>query len=213
MTDLNNWLAHISSQHEQVIDMGLCRMQDMVQRLDLACPAPKVITVAGTNGKGTTATAIEALLLAHGLSVGTTLSPHINRFNERIRISGVQASDAKICAAFAAVDAVRRDLPLTYFEFSALAALWCFKDAAVDVAILEIGLGGRLDAFNVVDADIAVITSIGLDHQEYLGDTRELIGAEKAGILRAGQQQVILGADMPQSVFTAECDSNISRIF
>ena len=203
MTDLNNWLAHISSQHEQVIDMGLCRMQDMVQRLDLACPAPKVITVAGTNGKGTTATAIEALLLAHGLSVGTTLSPHINRFNERIRISGVQASDAKICAAFVAVDAVRKDLPLTYFEFSALAALWCFKDAAVDVAILEIGLGGRLDAFNVVDADIAVITSIGLDHQEYLGDTRELIGAEKAGILRAGQQQVILGADMPQSVFTA----------
>ena len=161
MTDLNNWLAHISSQHEQVIDMGLSRMQDMLQRLDLACPASKVITIAGTNGKGTTATAIEALLLAHGVSVGTTLSPHINRFNERIRISGAQASDAKICAAFAAVEAARKDLPLTYFEFSALAALWCFKDAAVDVAILEIGLGGRLDAFNVVDADIAVITSIG----------------------------------------------------
>jgi dihydrofolate synthase/folylpolyglutamate synthase len=203
MTDLNNWLAHISSQHEQVIDMGLSRMQDMLQRLDLACPASKVITIAGTNGKGTTATAIEALLLAHGVSVGTTLSPHINRFNERIRISGAQASDAKICAAFAAVEAARKDLPLTYFEFSALAALWCFKDAAVDVAILEIGLGGRLDAFNVVDADIAVITSIGLDHQEYLGDTREQIGSEKAGILRAGQQQVVLGADMPQSVFSA----------
>ena len=136
MTDLNNWLAHISSQHDQVIDMGLSRMQDMLQRLDLGQPAQKVITIAGTNGKGTTATAIEALLLAHGRSVGATLSPHINRFNERIRINGAEASDKKICAAFAAVEAARKDLPLTYFEFSALAALWCFKDSVVDVAIL-----------------------------------------------------------------------------
>ena len=203
MTDLNNWLAHISSQHDQVIDMGLSRMQDMLQRLDLNQPAQKIITIAGTNGKGTTATAIEALLLAHGKSVGATLSPHINRFNERIRINGAEASDKKICAAFAAVEAARKDLPLTYFEFSALAALWCFKDSVVDVAILEIGLGGRLDAFNVVDADIAVITSIGLDHQEYLGDTLDQIGAEKAGILRAAPQQVVLGTDMPQSVFAA----------
>jgi dihydrofolate synthase/folylpolyglutamate synthase len=202
MTDLNKWLEHISGQHDQVIDMGLSRMQDMLQRLNLGKPAPQVITVAGTNGKGTTATAMEALLLAHGIKVGTTLSPHINRFNERIRIAGNDATDATICAAFAAVEAARNDLPLTYFEFSTLAALWCFKDAGVDVAILEIGLGGRLDAINVDDANVAVITSIGLDHQEYLGDTRELIGAEKAGILRAGQQ-VILGADMPQSVFTA----------
>ncbi len=203
MTDLNNWLAHISSQHDQVIDMGLSRMQDMLQRLDLGQPAQSIITIAGTNGKGTTATAIEALLLTHEKSVGTTLSPHITRFNERIRIDGAEASDGKICAAFAAIEAARKDLPLTYFEFSALAALWCFKDASVDVAILEIGLGGRLDAFNVVDANVAVITSIGLDHQEYLGVTREQIGAEKAGILRAAPQQVVLGADMPQSVFTA----------
>ena len=109
----------------------------------------------------------------------------------------------KYAQAFAAVEAARKDLPLTYFEFSALAALWCFKDSVVDVAILEIGLGGRLDAFNVVDADVAVITSIGLDHQEYLGDTLDQIGAEKAGILRAAPQQVVLGADMPQSVFAA----------
>lgn len=203
MTDLNNWLAHISSQHDQQIDMGLSRMQDMLQRLNLGQPAHKIITVAGTNGKGTTATAIEALLLTHGKSVGTTLSPHINRFNERIRINGAEASDEKICAAFAAVEAARKGLPVTYFEFSALAALWCFKDAAVSVAILEIGLGGRLDAFNVVDANVAVITSIGLDHQEFLGNTLEQIGAEKAGILRAAPQQVVLGADMPQSVVAA----------
>ena len=202
MTDLNRWLAHISGQHDQVIDMGLSRMHLMVERLNLGRPAGSVITIAGTNGKGTTATAIEALLSSHGVSVGTTLSPHIKRFNERVRIDGVDADDARICEAFAAIEAARADLPLTYFEFGALAALWCFKDAHVDVAILEIGLGGRLDAFNVVNADIAVITSIGLDHQEYLGGTLEQIGAEKAGIFRAGQK-VVLGADMPLSVWAA----------
>ncbi len=202
MQTLESWLEHISAQHWQTIDMGLSRMQTMVQRLDLTRPAPVVITVAGTNGKGSTSMACEALLSAAGIKTGTTLSPHVSSFNERVRIAAEEADDAFICQAFAAVEQQREDLPLTYFEFAALAALWCFKRARVDVAILEIGLGGRLDAFNAIDADIAVITSIGLDHVEYLGDTRAAIGAEKAGILRRGQR-VVLGPDMPHSVQAA----------
>lgn len=202
MRDLDDWLTYIAEQHWQTIDMGLQRMQDMVTRLNLQQPAAKIITVAGTNGKGSTCCAAEAMLLQAGFSVGTTLSPHVSHFNERVRIDGAQADDILLCAAFAAIDAQRMDLPLTYFEFSALAALWCFREACVDVCILEIGLGGRLDAFNVLDADIAIITSIGLDHQQFLGDTREAIGAEKAGILRSGQQ-VVFGPDMPDSVLHA----------
>ena len=171
--DLPSWLEYISQQHPEVIDMGLGRFSQVQRSLNLKQPAPKVITVAGTNGKGSTARVIEALLLDAGYSVGTTLSPHVWRFNERIRIDGEEASDATICAAFAAVDVARGDLPLTYFEFSALAALFCMAQSQVDFAILEIGLGGRLDAFNSVDADVAVITSIGLDHQAFLGNTRE----------------------------------------
>ena len=201
--DLSSWLDYISQQHPEVIDMGLERFAQVQDALDLKQPAPRVITVAGTNGKGSTARVIEALLLDAGYSVGTTLSPHVWRFNERIRIDGIDAGDATICAAFAAIDHARGDLPLTYFEFSALAALFCMARSKVDVAILEIGLGGRLDAFNAVDADVAVITSIGLDHQAFLGDTREAIGGEKAGILRAGQR-VVLGQNMPESVY-ARC--------
>ena len=126
-----------------------------------------------------------------GLGVGCTLSPHVHVFNERVRINGVELDDAALCAAFAFIEAERGDTTLTYFEFTSLAALHCFKRAAVDVAVLEIGLGGRLDAFNIVDADIAVITNIGLDHTEWLGETRELIGAEKAGVLRPGQTVVL----------------------
>lgn len=196
---LDVWLDYIGQQHQQTIDMGLGRLSKVLTALALQRPAPTVITIAGTNGKGSTARVIEALLCDAGLLVGTTLSPHLWRFNERIRIAGEDATDATICRAFAAIDAARGDIPLTYFEFSALAALHCMVEAKVDVAILEIGLGGRLDAFNAVDADIAVITSIGIDHQAFLGDTREAIGAEKAGILRAGQR-VVLGQGMPNSV-------------
>jgi dihydrofolate synthase/folylpolyglutamate synthase len=202
MQDLDSWLEHIAAAHTQTIDMGLQRMQDMVGRLELHKPAPTIITVAGTNGKGSTCYATEAFLLAAGLTVGATLSPHVSRFNERVRINGQEADDDLLCQAFAAIEDARDGLPLTYFEFSALAALWCFVQAQVEVCILEIGLGGRLDAFNAVDADIAVITSIGLDHQQYLGNTRQAIGAEKAGILRAGQS-VFLGPDMPASVMEA----------
>lgn len=196
---LEDWLEYISTRHWQSIDMGLERMQGMVRSLGLSRPAGTVITVAGTNGKGSTCVAAEALLLCAGKRVGTTLSPHVQRFNERIRVAGAEVEDDLICEAFAAVEGARGETPLTYFEFAALASLWIFRQAEVDVAILEIGLGGRLDAYNVIDADIAVITSIGLDHQSFLGNTREAIGAEKAGILRPGQQ-VVLGPDMPVAV-------------
>ena len=208
MQSLDSWLEYIAGQHWQEIDMGLERMRTMVARMALQRPAGKIITVAGTNGKGSTCVACEALLQAQGLSTGVTLSPHVVAFNERIRINGVEADDDLIIAAFTAVEAARTDaaagiVPLTYFEFSALAALWCFKRCAVEVAVLEIGLGGRLDAFNAIDADVAVITSIGIDHEAFLGTNRNAIGLEKAGILRAGQE-VVLGSDMPASVM-ARC--------
>ncbi len=202
---LDAWLDYISGQHWQSMDLGLDRMRTLVARLDLQVPASRVLTVAGTNGKGTSCLMAEKLLLAHGRTVGTTLSPHVHRFNERIRVHGAELDDEAIVAALAAVDAARGETPLTYFEFGALAALWCFKQHGVEVAILEIGLGGTLDAFNVIDADVAVITSIGLDHQQFLGDDTETIGAAKAGILRAGQQ-VVLGPAMPSSVLAACSD-------
>lgn len=197
--DLDAWLSYIDQQHSASIDMGLERFTRVLKDLNLQQPAPVVITVAGTNGKGSTVRVMESLLLQAGKRVGATLSPHIWHFNERIRINGADASDQDICAAFAAIDDCRGEMPLTYFEFGALAALYCMAAAKVEVAILEIGLGGRLDAFNAVDADVAVITSIGLDHQAFLGDTREAIGFEKAGILRPNQR-VVLGQDMPVTV-------------
>ena len=198
--ELDRWLSFIQEQHVKDIDMGLDRMNLMIARLALTSPHHKVITVAGTNGKGSTCVATEQLLLSHGLRVGTTLSPHVFRFNERIRIQGEELSDRDICDSFEIIEDARDGLPLTYFEFSSLAALVVFGQADLDIAILEIGLGGRLDAFNVIDADVAVITSIGYDHQEFLGDSLEEIGAEKAGIFRS-EQTVVLGANMPESVY------------
>ena len=200
---LEGWLDYISQQHSVEIEMGLGRVRGVADALELLTPDFQVVTVAGTNGKGSTCCALEAMCLAHGRRVGATLSPHIRQFNERIRLNGADASDADLCLAFAAVEAARGPTPLTYFEYSTLAALWLFRHWQVEVAILEIGLGGRLDAFNIIDADVGVITSIGLDHQEFLGDTLEAIGAEKAGILRPGQA-VVLGPDMPDSVM-ARC--------
>ncbi len=174
-------------------------MRAVVQRLGLERPGKHVVTVAGTNGKGTTCHAVEQLALASGLTVGTTLSPHIDRINERFRINGRELEDAEICDALERVESARGDVKLTYFEYSSLVALLAMRDHDVDVAVLEIGLGGELDAFNVIDADIAVITSIGFDHQAILGSTLEEIGAAKAGILRR-DQFVVLGPDMPRSV-------------
>ena len=199
---LDQWLEYIQEQHDKEIDMGLDRMFEMVERLDLNPITPKVVTVAGTNGKGSTCITIEQLLLSHGLKVGTTLSPHVFRFNERIRLQGGELSDQEICGHFETIELARDGLPLTYFEFSSLAALVAFSQCDLDVVILEIGLGGRLDAFNAIDADIAVVTSIGFDHQEFLGESLEEIGKEKAGIFRPGQK-VVLGADMPRTVYEA----------
>lgn len=206
---LDEWLQHAEGVHHVGIDMGLERVGLVADRLGFTAPerrpAQRSVIVAGTNGKGSTCVALEALLRAAGLRVGTTLSPHVHRFNERVRIDGGEASDAMLCDAFAAVDAARAEVPLTYFEFSALVALYCFRAAAVDVAILEVGLGGRLDAFNLVSADVAVITSIGLDHQAFLGDDLESIGREKAGVLRPAQR-VVLGAEVTASVTAAAAE-------
>ena len=196
---LDGWLRYIDAVHPSEIEMGLTRTRTVADRLDVLSPAPCCVVIAGTNGKGSTAVALERLLLNQDLKVGTTLSPHVEVFNERLRIDGQELSDRQICGLLRQVDDARQGTVLTYFEYSALAALLAFKQAAVDVAILEIGLGGRLDAFNVVDADLAIVTSIGLDHQDYLGSDVETIGREKAGIFRAGQTAVI-GSEVSRSV-------------
>ncbi|MFW6092514.1 MAG: bifunctional folylpolyglutamate synthase/dihydrofolate synthase [Pseudomonadota bacterium] len=203
---LVEWLRYVEGVHTAGIDLGLERIGAVARRLGFEPPAyacaPRTVIVAGTNGKGSTCIALEAVLAAHGLRVGTTLSPHVHRFNERVRVAGRTLDDRTLCDAFAAVEAARGSVPLTYFEFSALVALCCFRGAAVDVAILEVGLGGRLDAFNLVAADVAVVTSIGLDHQSWLGDDLEGIGREKAGVFRPGQR-VVLGAEVTDSVVAA----------
>lgn len=200
MTSLSDWLDRIGVEHPRGVRRGLEHVRDVAERLGVLPPAPSSIVVAGTNGKGSTTAFIESLLLAAGRTVGTTTSPHLHRFNERIRINGREADDATIVAAFEAVEACRQGADLSYFEYAILAALKVISAAGVDHAVLEIGLGGRLDAVNVVDADVAVITSIGLDHQGHLGATRELIGAEKAGILRFRVPLVYGERDPPRSV-------------
>jgi dihydrofolate synthase/folylpolyglutamate synthase len=190
----------MESLHHQAIDLGLERLRAVADRLTLAAPAPLVITVAGTNGKGSSAMMLEAVLLAMGYRVGTYTSPHLLRYNERTRIDGHMASDEALCDAFARVDAARRGTSLTYFEFGTLAALDLYARQPLDVVILEVGLGGRLDAVNLVDADLALITSIGLDHIEWLGPDRESIGHEKAGVFRVGRPAVVADADPPQSL-------------
>jgi dihydrofolate synthase/folylpolyglutamate synthase len=201
--NLAEWLAHAERQHAVGIDLGLERVTRVAEALGFEPPdhrpAPRSLIVAGTNGKGSTTVFSEALLRAAGLRVGATLSPHVHAFNERVRVDGRPVDDAWLCRAFSAVEAARGTVSLTYFEYSALVALWIFRDAAVDVAVLEVGLGGRLDAFNLVGADVAVVTSIGLDHQEFLGDDREVIGREKAGVMRPGRP-VVIGADVSESV-------------
>jgi len=180
--------------------MGLERVAEVARRLGLGRPARAIATVAGTNGKGSTVAFIEAMARAARLRVGAFTSPHLLRYNERVRIDGEDAGDDALVAAFERIEAARGDVPLTYFEFGTLAALVLFEAAGLDLAVLEVGLGGRLDAVNIVDADVAVITTVDLDHQEYLGEDREAIGAEKAGILRAGKPCVLAEKDPPSSV-------------
>lgn len=197
---LEQWLDYQQQIHPKSIDMGLERVGEVARRLGLGRPARQVITVGGTNGKGSTVAFLEAIARAAGLKVGAYTSPHLLRYNERVRIDGAEADDADLVAAFVRIEAARGDTPLTYFEFGTLAALLVFEAAQLDLAILEVGLGGRLDATNIVDPDCAVITTVDLDHQDYLGDARESIGFEKAGILRAGKPCVLAEKDPPSSV-------------
>ena len=186
---LDAWLALLEKRHVKTIDMGLDRVMQVRQHLDLvfACP---VIMVAGTNGKGSTCAMLESILLQAGYRVGLYSKPHFLKFNERARIGGESVSDAVLISAFCAVEAARGDISLSYFEFTTLAIMLLLRDTALDVVILEVGLGGRLDAVNVIDADVAIVTSIDIDHTEYLGDTRDKIGYEKAGIFRAGRTAI-----------------------
>jgi dihydrofolate synthase/folylpolyglutamate synthase len=196
---LAEWLAHIERQHPQAIALGLERVRAVFGELGIAFPCP-VLTVAGTNGKGSTCAMLESILRAAGFRTGLYTSPHLRRYNERVQIAGRQIDDTSLCKAFAAVEAARSRVPLTYFEFGTLAAFYLFAEAGIEAAILEVGLGGRLDAVNVVDADCAVLTSVGIDHVEFLGADRESIGREKAGIFRAGRPAVVADPDPPRSV-------------
>ncbi|MDG6363255.1 bifunctional tetrahydrofolate synthase/dihydrofolate synthase [Glaesserella parasuis] len=196
---LETWLSYLEKSHFKPIDMGLERIRKVAEELDLLKPAPYVITVAGTNGKGSTCKLLEMALLKAGLKVGVYSSPHLIHYNERVRIQGQAVGNADLIATFDYIEQ-HKSASLTYFEFGTLAALDLFRKAKVDVAILEVGLGGRLDATNIVDPDFAVITSIDIDHVEFLGDNREAIGREKAGIFRPNIPVVIGESDCPQSI-------------
>lgn len=202
MTDIGlaEWLAHLETLHPKSIDLGLERVSTVADRLGVRKPRCKTITVAGTNGKGSCVAALDELLRRQGYRVGLYTSPHLFVFNERIVINGAQATDADILDAFNAIEATRGEISLSYFEFATLAALWLFCRSEVDVQVLEVGLGGRLDAVNLVDADACVITSIGIDHTEWLGDTRELIAVEKAGVARSGCPAIVADGDPPASL-------------
>lgn len=195
---LDDWLAWQETLHPYAVELKLERIRAVLYRLMPALPSYRVITVGGTNGKGSCVALLEAILRTAGYRVGAYTSPHLVRYNERIRINGVDADDAAICEAFARIDAARNDTTLTYFEFGTLAALDLFQAAAVDVAILEVGLGGRLDAVNVLDADAALVVSIDIDHVEWLGPDRDSIGYEKAGIYRAHRPAICGDPQPPQ---------------
>nr|WP_255762623.1 bifunctional tetrahydrofolate synthase/dihydrofolate synthase [Halomonas alkalisoli] len=202
---LDAWLARLEAAHPMGIDLGLDRVAEVGRRMGLldTTLARRVITVAGTNGKGSTVAMLEALARAHGLSTASYTSPHLLRYNERLRLDGVEASDDMLIAGFEAVEAARLDgdpVSLSYFEVGTLGALWAIVGCQPDLAILEVGLGGRLDAVNIIDADVAVITTIARDHSAYLGDDLEGIGREKAGIFRAGRPAVLGSRELPGSV-------------
>jgi dihydrofolate synthase/folylpolyglutamate synthase len=198
-TTLNEWLSLLETMHPKAIDMGLERVAQVKDRIGIRFECP-VITVGGTNGKGSTCAMLESILLQAGYRVGLYTSPHLIHFNERARINGEPVSDQAFVQNFAEVEAGRGGVSLTYFEFTTLAILRMFAEAKLDVVILEVGLGGRLDAVNVIDADVAIVTSVDIDHTEYLGDTREKIGFEKAGIFRAGRPAICSDPMPPASL-------------
>src|ERR1700736_4650359 len=182
--------------------MGLARVRSVARALGVDRPSSRVITVGGTNGKGSTVAHLDSILRAAGASTGMFTSPHFIRYHERIRVGSVEVEDAELISAFERIEAARGSTTLTFFEYNALAALLIFADSHVDVAILEVGLGGRLDAVNLVDADVSIVCSIGFDHRDYLGESLEQIGAEKAGIFRSGRPAVLSTPDMPESVYS-----------
>ncbi len=197
---LVTWLCYLENLHSQAIELGLDRVKTVATRMDLLTPAPQVFTVAGTNGKGTTCRTLEAVLMAAGYRVGVYSSPHLVRYTERVRIQGQELTEAEHCQSFALLEAGRGEVSLTYFEYGTLSALQLFKQAALDVVILEVGLGGRLDATNIVDANVAVVTSIALDHTDWLGPDRESIGREKAGVFRGQRPAVVGELAMPATI-------------
>jgi len=197
---LVTWLSYLENLHSKTIDMGLERVSQVAARLDVLKPAPFVFTVAGTNGKGTTCRTLESMLMAAGYTVGVYSSPHLVRYTERVRIQNTELPETAHTASFAEIEAARGEISLSYFEYGTLSALWLFKQAKLDVVILEVGLGGRLDATNMVDADVSVVTSIALDHTDWLGPDRESIGREKAGVFRANKPAVVGEPNMPQTI-------------
>ncbi|BFM07339.1 bifunctional tetrahydrofolate synthase/dihydrofolate synthase [Halioxenophilus aromaticivorans] len=207
-TSLQDWLQWQQTLHPKAIDMSLSRIAEVanlmgIGQAHLVASQAKLITVGGTNGKGSCVRVLEQALLAQGKSTGAFTSPHVLRYNERIRINGSEAGDDAIVAAFAAIDHARNDISLTYFEFGTLAAAYLFKNADVDYWLLEVGLGGRLDSVNIWSADVAIITSIDIDHVQWLGDNREDIGREKAGIFRPGQTALCADLAPPRTVIDA----------
>ena len=210
---LDDWLVHLESLHPTVMELGLDRVRTVADRLGLLPPVAPVITVAGTNGKGSTVVVLESLLRNCGHRPGCFTSPHFLRFNERIRVAGDEVPDEAITSAFTVIEAAREDVSLTYFEFATLAALWVFAREGVDIAVLEVGLGGRLDSVNMVDPAVSVITSIDLDHQEWLGNSRGAIAREKAGILRAGVPAVLADTAPPPELLDAAASVGADPIY
>ena len=200
---LQAWLEWQQALHPTAIELGLERVREVIGRLGLGRPARVVLTVGGTNGKGSVVAYLDAILRAAGYATGTFTSPHLLRYNERIRLDGEPVGDGDLLQAFARIDEARGTTSLTYFEWNALAAFLLMERASLDVAVLEVGLGGRLDAVNAVDADVAAVVSVGLDHCEWLGDTLESIGREKAGIFRRGRPAIFGSREMPWSVASA----------
>ncbi|MCP5015878.1 MAG: bifunctional tetrahydrofolate synthase/dihydrofolate synthase [Ketobacter sp.] len=205
---LKDWLSRLERLHFKSIDMGLERIQAVAQRLDLISNTPFIFTVAGTNGKGSTVALIDQLLRQAGYSTGLYTSPHLIDFNERVCVNGVQSTDEQLISAFEAVEAGRGAISLTYFEFTTLAAIWLFRQQKLDAWVLEVGLGGRLDAVNIWDASVAVVTSIDIDHQAWLGNDRASIGFEKIGIARSDKPLVMGEPDPPHEVVKKALEMN-----
>jgi dihydrofolate synthase/folylpolyglutamate synthase len=205
---LKGWLDWQESLHPVKIDLGLERAAQVYHALNPDCIKPITITVAGTNGKGSCIAYLEAIYRAQGYRVGAYSSPHILKYNERIKIDGKPVSDELICEAFARIESVRCNTSLSYFEFGTLAALDIFWRSGLDIQLLEVGLGGRLDAVNIIDPNVSLITSIGIDHIDWLGETREAIGQEKAGIFRAKTPAIIGDCDPPESLLQSAIDKD-----